>query len=91
MLRIILISVPVGPMRLKLAGHIGAEEVDLLERELRRWLPEKEELVLDLEGIQFIDEAGLVLLKRWTASGVVLQGGSLFVRTLLKDHGLSDR
>jgi hypothetical protein len=70
-------------------GWIAGAEVGLLETEGERWLARGRQLTLDLRGTRSIDEAGLVLLRRWTQAGVVLHHGLLFVRTLLAAHGLA--
>jgi hypothetical protein len=39
--------------------------------------------------VQFIDERGLELLRRWAEEeGVEVRGGSLFVRAMLACYGL---
>ena len=91
MLRITPVTRPGQPARLQLDGRVGGAEVELLEREGGRCLEQTGGLVLDLDGVQFIDEAGMALFERWAEDGVVLWGGSFFVRSLLKAHGLGDR
>ncbi len=76
------------PLRLKLAGDLSTDAVALLASELDRWWPQHSELVLDLNGVLFIDEQGLALLRKWAAQGLAFQGGSWFIRTLLKAYGL---
>ena len=71
-------------------GWITGEEVGLLEREGERWLQEVSHLVLDLNGVRFIDQTGIELLKRWSAAEkLALHGGALFVQSLLQAHGLT--
>lgn len=70
-------------------GWITGEEVALLEREGEHWLQEVHHLVLDINGVRFIDQAGIELLKRWSAEEkLVLHGGALFIQSLLQAHGL---
>jgi len=45
--------------------------------------------VLDLDGVRFIDREVTELLRTWIADGLVLRGGSIFVRLLLRKRGLS--
>ena len=75
-------------VKLKLEGWVSGEDVALLEREGGSWLQKAESLVVDMEEVRFIDGRGIALLERWTKEGVMLQGCSLFIRELLKTHGL---
>ena len=86
MLRITVHAVPDERLVLKLAGRVGAREIDVLERQLREYI--KDDPTLDLDGVQFIDEEGLAFLAGCIARGVVLRGGSIFVRSLLRAGGL---
>ncbi|MEW6754238.1 MAG: hypothetical protein AB1505_25135 [Candidatus Latescibacterota bacterium] len=45
--------------------------------------------MVDLGQVRFADHEGLDLLERWCRAGVVLRGGSLFIRTLLQGRGLT--
>ena len=69
-------------------GRIAAEAVDLLAQEIEPHLKEDRRLVLDLDGVRFIDREGTERLRRWVADGLVLRGGSLFVRLLLRERGV---
>lgn len=89
MLRITLESQTLDEVILRVAGWLAGEDVELMEQEIVRWHQEGQRLVLDLEGVKFIDENGLALLKRWSERQLVLRGGSTFVRMLLKSNGLS--
>ena len=44
--------------------------------------------MLDLNGVFFIDEAGIAVLRQWLGERLVLRGGSLFIQQLLRTHGL---
>ena len=90
MLRITEISRSSEKVALRVEGWIAGQDVQLLEDEGLLCLTSSEHLVLDLDGVQFIDRAGLVLLKDWSQKGVRLGGGSWFVRVLLATHGLQD-
>ena len=70
-------------------GWISGENVPLLEQEGESWRRQTRRLVLDLTGVRSIDRAGAALLHRWVAEGLLLRGGSAFVRELLREHGLA--
>ena len=88
MLRLTIVSQSVEEIVLKVDGWLAGESVDLLEREGLCHLQEAGRLVLDLEGVRFIDQAGIALLQQWSGERLVLRGGSSFVRMLLKDYEL---
>ena len=88
MLRLTVISQTREEGVLKVEGWVSGEDVALLEEEGTRLLGETERLVLDLEGVRFIDREGIALLKRWSGERLVLRGASLFVRTVLEEEGL---
>ena len=73
---------------LQVDGWVSGKNVPILEQEGTRLLQEAQRLVLDLKGVQFIDEAGIALLQRWSGERLELRGGSSFIRALLKAHGL---
>ena len=75
---------------LALEGLITSETINLLDREIASRLKHSERLILDLQGVQFIDRLSLTILARWQRQGLVLRGGSLFVQTLLQSTDLSD-
>lgn len=89
MLRLTVVSQTCEEVVLKVEGWVSGENVALLEEESTRLLREAERLVLDLDGVQFIDREGIALLKRWSGKRLELRGGSLFVRGLLEEHGLA--
>jgi hypothetical protein len=74
---------------LQVDGWVSEENVSILEQEGTRLLGETQRLVLELDGVQFIDREGIALLKRWSWKRLELRGGSLFVRGLLEAHGLA--
>ena len=88
MLRVTIESSNSEAVVLSVAGRIAAEDVVLLEEEGRCRFGEGRRWVLDLEGVRFIDQDGLDLLQRWVREGMVLRGGSLFVRALLAEKGV---
>ena len=89
MLRVTIIAQNATQTVLALDGWLTGEEVRLLEHEGRRWLDQGHQLVLDLDGVRSIDQAGMALLEGWSRTGVLLRGGSLYVRALLQSRGLS--
>ena len=89
MIRLIIRSQTPEEAVLEVHGWVSGGNVPILEQEGVRLLGESQRLVLDLKGVQFIDEEGMGVLRRWVSEGVVLRGGSLFVRMLLEAHGLA--
>ena len=89
MLRLIMKSQTSEEVVLEVHGWVSEKYVSILEQEGVRLLGESQRLVLDLKGVQFIDEEGIRVLRGWVREGVVLRGGSLFVRMLLEAHGLA--
>lgn len=87
MLRITLVEQTPEQVVLKVEGWLCREHVALLEQEGTRWVGEIDQMVLDLNGVRFIDEAGAALLRRWTGEGVVVRGGSAFVQLMLESDG----
>jgi ABC-type transporter Mla MlaB component len=74
---------------LGIEGTLAGAAVLLLEEEVIRLLQQSLSLVLELNGVQFIDHAGVALLKSWAGERLVLRGGSAYVRALLEHHGLA--
>ena len=88
MLRITLVSQAPEEVVLKVEGEVTGKEVQVLEQVGAQWYQETERLVLDLNGVFFIDEAGIAVLRQWLGERLVLRGGSLFIQQLLRTHGL---
>ena len=88
MLRLTIRSQTPEEVVLAVDGWVSGKNVEILEQEGTRLLQEAKCLVLDLKGVQFIDEVGIALLQRWSGERLVLRGGSWFVRMLLEKHGL---
>ena len=87
MLRITLVSQSEDEVVLKLEGWVSGEGMGVLEEEGSRWLAQTRHLALDLDGVQFIDDMGIALLKRW-ADHLVLFGAQPFIEMLLEVYGL---
>ncbi|NKB72807.1 MAG: STAS domain-containing protein [Candidatus Latescibacteria bacterium] len=88
MIRIDSINPSPGQVVLKMAGQLTWENTAVLEREGRRWLQKQQRLVLELNEVDFIDAAGVALLKRLVQRGGVLRRASPFIALLLSRHGL---
>ena len=88
MLRMTITAQTAREVVLAVDGKVAGSRVELLEREIRRHLEATGCLVLELDGLQFIDEAGLALLRQWTGRGLVLRGGSTFVQASLVAAGM---
>lgn len=88
MLRLTVMSQTKEEVVLKVDGWVSEENVALLEEEGARLLRESERLVLDLKDVKFIDREGIELLKRWSGDRLALRGASMFLGTLLEEHGL---
>ena len=88
MVRLTVVSQTAEEAVLKLDGWLEGADVVLLKREGTDCLKDSRSLVLDLSGVRSIDQAGIALLQAWSIDRVSLCGGSLFLRTLLKAHGL---
>ena len=73
---------------LALFGKVAGPDVQLLQREGDRYLERGAQLTLELDSVQFIDEAGLALLQQWDDQDVVRRGGSTFLQALLAAEGL---
>ena len=69
---------------LRLEGRLEQQVTGLLSDQVHAWLARAETVVLDLEGVVFIDAAGLALLEGWREAPVTCRGGSPFVRMLLR-------
>jgi|SaaInlStandDraft_7_1057024.scaffolds.fasta_scaffold263595_1 anti-anti-sigma regulatory factor len=69
-------------------GRIAGAALNLLANEVACHKQSHRPLVLDLDGVRFIDRDGTRLLRCWMADGLILRGGSLFLRLLLHKRGV---
>ena len=84
---------------LTVAGRLAEGAVPLLDGELTRILVDAESVVVDIEGLQFIDNRGLALLRRLTVASsanqrqprvhLSLRFGSPFLRQRLASRGVA--
>jgi len=66
------------------SGRIAGEDVATLERAGEQVLSQAQRLTVELEGVRFIDQAGIELLHRWRDRGATLRGASLFIQAILR-------
>lgn len=90
MVRLTVISQTPKEVVLKVEGWISGDGLSVVEQEGERWLREAGRLVLDLGGVQYIDAAGIALLRRWAGDRLILmlEGASPFLWELLSTHRL---
>lgn len=88
MLRITRLSQSLGQEVLKVEGWLTGKNVALLAETGQHSRQRGARLVLDLRGLQAIDEEGIVLLKRWSGEELQLCRATLFIRQLLEQHQL---
>ena len=69
-------------------GKVAGEAVELLAQEGTRHRQTGAQLILNLDGVPFIDSAGMALLRRWAERRLTLRGGSPFLKALLTAEGL---
>ena len=88
MLRITRASGVDGEHELRVEGWVAGEYVALLEQAGQEYWRDPGRQVLDLAGLQSIDQAGIALLQRWAEAGVVFRGCSPYIRIVLAQHQL---
>lgn len=89
MLRISVASPSPAQTVLKLEGRMGRDQVPLLERELQ--VRSGQQLSLDLEGVTFLDSAGLDFLARWHQAGGAAAGRLALRQDLVAGPGAGRR
>jgi hypothetical protein len=88
MLRLILRSQSPEEAVLEVHGWVAGADVALLAGEGGRLLGQSRWLVVQLDGVRFIDRAGLDLLEGLSGARLQVRGGSPFVRSLLQSRRL---
>ena len=88
MLRITRLARTNGEEVLKVEGWLTGENVALLAQSGERSLARGGRLVLELGGVQSIDEGGIGLLQGWPAERLDLRGASVFIRQVLAQYQL---
>ena len=88
MLRITRLSHSVEQEVLKVEGWLTGPSVELLAEAGQDSRQRGAQLVVDLGGLQAIDEEGIALLKRWAGEQLQLCRATLFIRQLLEQHQL---
>lgn len=83
MLRVTVAETNLTEVVLRVEGWLSGGNVSLLEQEGSPWFGSLRRVVLDLDGVRFIDEPGVRLVRDWIAQGAVTRGGSAFVRLML--------
>ena len=91
MLQLIIASQSDHQVVLAVYGKVAGNNVELLAQEGTRHRQTGAQLVLDLDGVPFIDSDGLALLRLWSWSKLQLRGGSPFIKALLAEEGLESR
>ena len=79
-------------------GYPMGLDRELLDEEIRRWLTQVPQVVLDLKDVPQLDRQALLWLKQWTTevpiridgtkAKLTLQGGSHFLRHQLRASGM---
>jgi len=83
MLRVITRTADPGKMVIEVHGSIAEDDVAVLTSAVEAERVGRH-LILDLHGVRFADQAGVDLLRRWTAEEMQMRGGSLYLLALLR-------
>ena len=89
MLRLIIQDQNPATTTVAVHGKIAGTDVEILATESLRLFRGSQRLLLILDGVQFIDDAGTDLLQLWAGPRLGLRGGSNFIRALLRTKGLT--
>ena len=87
MLRITVLCQTATQTVLRLEGELARDAVRLLGEQVAGHLRGSSQVVLDLDGVTYVDPAGTELLVGGPAARCALRGGSMYVRTLLAARG----
>ena len=88
MVRLIIKAQTAQEVVLAVHGNIAGSTVPLLKQAGEAHWHESQRLVLDLDEVPVIDEAGLALLQGWSGPQLQLRGGSPYLRAWLATEGL---
>ena len=83
MLKVTTMADEPGRIVLKLEGRLADSWVDELARVAASPTNDGVQLILDLDGLSFVDVRGLGLLRGAAERGAILTGGSPFVAALI--------
>ena len=83
MLRITRVNERDLTVTLKVEGPVATEGVEVLERACASSLRDRVQLRLDVSDVDYIDPAGVTMLKRLMERGVTIESASLIVASLL--------
>src|SRR5437899_668335 len=86
MMRVTRIESSPGVETLRVEGRLTHQTSEDLRMACEAILAEQSSAHLDLSGVQFIDGTGAALLHALEQRGVALDGGSGFVRELLRER-----
>jgi anti-anti-sigma regulatory factor len=84
MLRITTATTGTQQLCLRLEGRLVGPWVAEVETTVRQSASPMEAIVLDLSGVHFVDDVGIVLLQTLRTQGVTLQRVTPFIEELLR-------
>lgn len=79
-----------GVAQLRIEGRVTQEAAEELSSSCHACLTDHHSLLLDLSGVQFVDEAGIEAFRRLRQRGAVLLRCSGFLSELLQTNAVSD-
>ena len=91
MLRLTVVSDSAEETVVRVDGWLEGENVDVLRQVGTRHYEADKRLVLNLEGVKFIDLAGVALLRQWSGCRLILRNPSAFVQRMLASHRLDEQ
>jgi anti-anti-sigma regulatory factor len=74
--------------RLRLEGRLVAEGTALLKSECLDLLLTRDEVLIDLAGVVFVDRAGVEVLRRLARAGVEIHCPSRLIASVLEGEGV---
>lgn len=88
MLRITAVTTTAQQACLRLEGRLVGPWVAEVETAIRQSTSSMTDIVLDLGGVRFVDEVGIVLLQTLRTQGVTLRRATPFVEELLRTRSI---